>query len=218
MAGITINPTFDAVYTATGKDFTEAREASVADSIETRLGDYDISIYGTLTITRVYMEFDLSSVGDPISTIDFYLYINSSDKGKMTVVYCGQGNLVQDERDYPLYLNSGVSLVVSNLSTNSGLNVLSLDLQTFPYDPKNGTSIIFALLTNNDFENKNASRSINLDSGLGSNPPYLMVNDTPPPQNNGWSSRVKGLNSNSISTISGVNINSVSGLNGVFNR
>jgi len=45
-----------------------------------------------------------------------------------------------------------------------------------------------------------------------------MVNDTPPPQNNGWSSKVKGLSSNSISTISGVNINSVSGLNGVFNR
>jgi len=75
MAGITINPTFDAVYTATGKNFTEAREASVADSIETRLGDYDISIYGTLTITRVYMEFDLSSVGMEPLLFSQYLQI-----------------------------------------------------------------------------------------------------------------------------------------------
>ncbi len=111
-------------------------------------------MYGTFTMTRVYLEFDLVSVEDPISSIDLYVYINSSDKGKMTVVYCGQGNLVQDESDYPLYLNSGVSLVVSNLNTDSGTNVLSLDLTTFPYNPKDGTSIIFALLTNNDFEAK----------------------------------------------------------------
>jgi hypothetical protein len=219
MAGMTVNTTFDAMYTASGKDFTEAREAAVADSIETRFVDYDITMYGTFTMTRVYLEFDLVAVEDPISSIDLYVYINSSDKGKMTVVYCGQGNLVQDESDYPLYLNSGVSLVVSNLNTDSGTNVLSLDLTTFPYDPKDGTSIIFALLTDNDFEAKtSSSRSINLDSSSGSNPPYLIVNDTPPPQNTGWSNKVKSINSTNVSNISGVDIGSIRGLNGVFNR
>lgn len=211
-----INTTFDAMYTAVGKDFAEARSKKLADSVDASSGNYDITMYGTFTMTRVYMEFDLDSVKVPITSIDLYLYINSSDKGQMTVVYCGQGNL-QDESDYPLYIDSQVSLVVSNLNTDTGLNVLSLDLSTFPYS-KNQGSIIFALLTDNDFEDSTGStRSINLDSSNGTNPPYIIVNDSPPPPQTGWTGKVKGIDSTNASNISGVAISNIRGLNGVFN-
>jgi hypothetical protein len=216
-SGITINPIFDAVYTASGKNWSEARESSVADSISDRTSNYSISVYGTLNITRVYMEFDLSSVEDPITNINLYIYINSTDKGRLSIVYCGQTNLAQDESDYPLYINnSGTRL--SNLTTNSGLTNLSLDLGSFNYDPKGGTSIVLALISNNDFDNSStSSRSINIDSIEGANPPYIIVNDFIAPIS-GWNSNIKGISYASVSKISGVDISSISSINGISNR
>ena len=216
MGKITINTTFDAVYTGSGKDWPEARENAIADSINNRSSSYSASVYGNVSINRIYMEFDLSSVLVPITKIDLYIYVNSTDGGKLSVVYCGQTNLSQDESDFRLYINNSGSRL-SNLDTKTGLSVLALDLNKgFSYDPKNGTSIVFALITNNDFDNISTnSRSINIDSSLGINIPYIIINDT---NVQTWNSSIKGISYSNISSISGVNINIVSGLNGVFNR
>lgn len=101
---------------------------------------------------------------------------------------------------------------------NQSTGVTSSRLGRFNYDPKDGTSIVLALISNNDFDNSStSSRSINIDSIEGANPPYIIVNDFIAPIS-GWNSNIKGISYASVSKISGVDISSISSINCVSNR
>ena len=212
MAGITINPTFDALYTMEDKSWGDTRTAASADSIDTRSTDYTISLSGSFIISRVYIEFDLSSVTVAISTIDFYLYANTKDSGNISIAYCGQLNLNQDVSDYSLYINNSAPSFY-NSSYVTGLNKFTLDLKSFNYDSKNGTSVVFVILASNDYLNQQSTnRSINIDSNSGTNTPYLIINDTPV---SGWSQNIKSISYSNISVINGVGISDIISVNGV---
>ena len=161
------------------------------------------------TFLRTYIEFDLSSVIDPITSMTLFVKGTVVTGDLSYIAYGGQTALTDSGGDYALYLDnlSGADY----LATGSiALNYTSfpLDLTTYPPSDPPGYYII-GLIARNDFVNNVGAESQNVRIDNDANTPYLVINQT------GYPYEVGGILGANITEVSGVPVASIANIMGV---
>jgi hypothetical protein len=164
---------------------------------------------GQWTFTRTYIEFDLSSVIDPITSMTLFVKGFTVTGGTSYIAYGGQTALTDAGGDYSLYLAnlSGTDYLATGPIT---LNYTSfpLDLTTYPPSDPPGYYVI-GLIASVDFTNDVGGESQNVRIDNDTNIPYLIINQT------GYPYEVSGVIGANITEVSGVPVASIVNIMGV---
>lgn len=164
----------------------------------------------SFTFVRTYMEFDLSSVTDPITSITLHVNGNGVTGNTSYVVYGGQSALSDGPEDYSLYL--------VNLNGSSELSTIvipyreyascTLDINTYPPADPPGYYII-GLIADADFLNNDGGTFSGVLINNTDQLPYLIING------DGYANNVIGVPGASITTVSGVPSANITNIMGV---
>ena len=163
---------------------------------------------GQWTFSRTYIEFDLSSVIDPITSMT--LFVKGNIIGDISyIAYGGQTALTDSGGDYTLYLDnlSGTDYLATGSIT---LNYTSfpLDLTTYPPSDPPGYYVI-GLIARADFRDSVGNESRNVRINNDTNIPYLVINQT------GYPYEVNGVLGANITEVSGVPVANITNIMGV---
>jgi hypothetical protein len=176
---------------------------------------------GNYTFIRTYIQFDISSVTEPITSIQLYLQGTTGyTPGDTTyVAYAGSKNaLSNNANDYPLYIaeataGGGVEISTIVLQGNQYVSC-DIDITAYPIYGDHPTTPAYqyynvALVANDDFLNNIngtfADTRINNESGRY---PYLVING-------GYANNVIGVPGANITTVSGVPSANITNIMGV---
>jgi hypothetical protein len=161
------------------------------------------------TFTRTYIEFDLSSVTEPITSMTLFVKGTIVTGGTSYIAYGGQTALTDAGGDYSLYLAnlSGTDYLATGPIT---LNYTSfpLDLPTYPPSDPPGYYVI-GLIASVDFTNDVGGESQNVRIDNDTNIPYLVINQT------GYPYEVSGVLGANITEVSAVPVASIANIMGV---
>jgi hypothetical protein len=153
---------------------------------------------------RAYIQFDLSGVTEPITSMRLYLYGTSTNPNTGLISYIvagGQDALNNDATDYPLYLSNVISntpLSTVAIATTEYVSCL-LDIATYPPSEPPGYYVI-GIVADKDFLNLTNELFAETVVDNNTNPPYLVINETSP----GYPYIVNGVPAASIGEVSGV--------------
>lgn len=210
-----IYPDYSAYYEKTSRSFSSTRDAEISDIV------YDKDTYlissvtdlggGDYQFNRTYLVFDMSVIRASISALYLNIYPNSSSTSKsVTITYGAYDGLLQDERDYPNYIINGEIDWLGGKANiiDEQYNEFYLRPNIAAYD--NRGFLVIGIIDDDDFDNVyKSSTLLNIDSGSGTNPPYLRYVTS----SAGYSNTVLGVSSSSISTVNGTSISNISKIN-----
>jgi hypothetical protein len=169
------------------------------------------------TFYRTYIQFDISGVTEPITSMRLYIYSDSPTLGQTTyVAYAGsRKGLNSTAVDYPLYLTEGAGRAeLATISTIEkeyvSCNLNFAEYPIFGDDPTTPQyqNYNIALVADDDFLN-------NIDGSFGS---IMVNNDDYPPYiviNGGYVNNVIGIPGANIATVSGVPSADITNIMGV---
>lgn len=200
-------------YTTISQDWSVLRDgdSSVVDVVDinpSKAGHRIFQNISKFTFVRTYMLFDLSTVVDPITSMNLYLHGYTSTGDTSYVVYGGD-KFTGGAGDYPSYLNELTAGELSTIIIQSGqYTSCQLDIVNYPPSDPPGDYVI-GLVTENDYLNNiNLSSSIvriNNNTGIA---PYLIING-------GYPYNVSGVSGANITTVSGVPSANITNIMGV---
>lgn len=159
---------------------------------------------------RTYIQFDLSSIVDPILSMRLYVQgVAGFTTGNTTyVAYAGNKNGINnDSNDYGVYLNVNATTELSTIIVQPDVfTSCELDITTYP--PANAKYVV-GLVTQPDFLNdvNTLANEVRIHNSVGKIP-YLIING-------GYPNDVNGIAGTSMVEVSGVlntNIVSIAGV------
>ena len=141
------------------------------------------------------------------------IYVVSSNYDYIAVTYSGT-RILQDNTDYPLYINEGeIEWSERIILSVDQYNEFPLDSRILPYpDPSTDPTLVIGLIDVNDFDNTEVggySVIVSSSESVGKSP-YLKISTSPPV---GYPNTVIGVLSSSISNVNGTNISNISKIN-----
>ena len=158
---------------------------------------------------RTYMLFDLSTVVDPITSMNLYLHGNLATGDTSYVVYGGE-KFTGNAGEYPSYLNELTAGELSTIIIQSGqYTSCQLDIVNYPpSDPPR--DYIIGLVANDDYLNNIGSTfsTVRISNGVGT-VPYLIINGGSYPY------EVSGIPGANITEVSGVPVANITNIMGV---
>lgn len=159
---------------------------------------------------RTYMEFDLSSVTEPITTMTLYVKGQVVTGNTSYIAYGGQSSLT-NTGDYSLYLTEliGSYALTSGVITNT-FTAFPLDLTQYPPNDPPGPYVI-GLVADVDFNNSENSDfdQVRIENNVGIDVPYLVINAA------GYPYEVNGVLGANITEVSGVSVANITNIMGV---
>lgn len=159
---------------------------------------------------RTYIEFDLSSVTEPITTMTLYVRGRTVTGNTSYMAYGGQSTLASTN-GYAYYLDnlSGTDFLAVGSITNT-FTAFPLDLTQYPPNDPPGPYVI-GLIADVDFNNlENSSfNQVTIYNNVGIDVPYLVINQT------GYPYEVNGVLGANITEVSGVPVASIANIMGV---
>ena len=161
------------------------------------------------TFLRTYIEFDLSNVIDPITSMTLFVKGTVVTGDLSYIAYGGQTALTDLPGDYTLYLDnlSGTDYLATGSIT---LNYTSFPLDLTTYPPSNPPGYyVIGLIARRDFQNAIGGQSQNIRIDNDANIPYLVINQT------GYPYEVGGILGANITEVSGVPVASIANIMGV---
>jgi hypothetical protein len=208
-----IYPDYSAYYEKTSRTFSSTRDAESSDIV------YDKDTYlissvadlggGDYQFNRTYLVFDVSVSKQPFTALYLNIYPDSSTTSKSIIItYGGYDGLSQDNTDYPNYIiNNEIDWAGKADILTEKYNEFYLRPNIAAYD--NRGFLVIGIIDNNDFNNFYGSNSLlNIDSGSGTNPPYLRYTTQA-----GYQNSILGLSSSSVSNLNGLPLSSISKVN-----
>ena len=166
---------------------------------------------------RTYIQFDISSVAEPITSMKLYVQGTATVSGNTTyVAYAGSKNaLSNDANDYPKYLAEGGGAELSTVVIPANQYVsCDIDITAYPIygdDPSTPAYQYYniALVADDDFLNNiNGTFGLTLIANQSGKYPYLVING-------GYANTVNGVPGANITTVSGVPTSDIANIMGV---
>ena len=169
---------------------------------------------GNYAFARTYMQFDLTVVTDPITSMRLYVNgISGFTTGETSYVAFGaRKSLDNNSGDYNRYLSNliGSSELSTIIVRPSQYSSCELDITTYPPDGGGGLAYYnIALVSDDDFLNNIGGLSGAVRINNSSAVPYLIVNPE------GYANNVNGVAGTSIVTVSGINATDIVNIAGV---
>lgn len=168
---------------------------------------------GNYAFARTYMQFDLTVVTDPITSMRLYVNgISGFTTGETAyVAFSGRKSLNDNSGDYNRYLNElvGSSELSTIIVRPSQYSSCELDITTYPPVAGELARYNIALVSDDDFLNNIGGLSGEVRINNSSAVPYLIVNPE------GYANNVNGVAGTSIVTVSGINATSIVNIAGV---
>lgn len=201
-------------YTTISQDWSVLRDgdSSVVSVVETNPSKASHRIFQNISkfiFTRTYMLFDLSTVVDPITSMNLYLHGNLATGDVSYVVYGGD-KFTGNAGDYPSYLNELTAGELSTITVQLGqYTSCQLDIINYPPSDPPGDYVI-GLVANDDYLNNVGSTfsSVRINNSTGT-VPYLIINGGSYPY------EVNGVLGANITEVSGVPVASITNIMGV---
>jgi len=217
MGEYNIYPDYDAFYVKTGKPFDTPRDSTESDSFNTGRDILEISVTddggGTFEFKRSYLSFDISSITETITGMSLNIYVDSLNYDYIAVTYSGT-RILQDNTDYPLYINEGLIEWATRIILSADqYNEIPLDSEILPYpNPSTDPTLVIGLIDVNDFDKTGVGGySVIVNSSeLAGKRPYLKISTS---SLVGYPNTVIGVLSSSISNVNGTNISNISKIN-----
>jgi len=166
---------------------------------------------------RTYIQFDISSVTEPITSMQLYVRGGAVAVGNTTyVAYAGSKSpLTNSDSDYPLYLAGGGGAELSTVVIPANQYVsCDIDITAYPIHGDDPTTPAYqyyniALVADDDFlNNVNGTFLLNTIRNAPGIYPYLVING-------GYANTVNGIPGANITTVSGVPIGNIANIMGV---
>ena len=180
---------------------------------------YGIADVGGYIFNRTYIQFDISGVTEPITSMQLYVRGGAVAFGNTTyVAYAGSKSpLTNSDSDYPRYLaeksaGGGAELSTVIIPANQYVSC-SIDITAYPIygdDPSTPAYQYYniALVADDDFlNNVNGTFLINTITNAPGMYPYLVING-------GYANTVNGIPGANITTVSGVPIGNIANIMG----
>jgi hypothetical protein len=175
---------------------------------------------GSYVFARTYIQFDISSVAEPITSMQLYVQGTGSISGNTTyVAYAGSKNaLSNNANDYPLYLaeasvGGGAELSTVVITANQYVSC-DIDITAYPIYGDDPTTPAYqyyniALVADDDFLNNiDGTFGITQIANQSGKYPYLVING-------GYANTVNGVPGANITTVSGVPTSDIANIMGV---